>query len=544
MRRLALSALMLAVGWGLLAAAASGEAPAPTDNTFRLSLSVDIDYVDPALSYYAPAWALHYATGALLLNYPDAPAPRGSWLRPEVAAGFPTISKDGKTYTFTLKKSYRFSNGRAVTAWNFAWAIHRALHRRTHSPAQPFLEDVVGAQVFIEGKAAKISGVRVVNAHTLKIQTKSRAPDLLARLAMPFFQAVPDDLPIEPEGVDAPLASAGPYFFRQWRRNRSILLQRNRFYRGPRPHKVARIVVDVGLPLETIKLNIDRGATDAGDLPSSAHAELGKRFGVRRRSPGRYFVNPAPTIEFVAMNHDRPLFGGPGPRGNVALKRAVNFAIDRRAITLQGGAFRGSPHDQLLPPGMRGFRNLNLYPWRPNLEKAAALARGNLRSGRGIFYCSNRFPAPQQCQIVQANLRAIGLDVDIRLFPRAIYRPIDRPGRGEPYDMVISSWRSEYFDPYDFLFFVEGSTIRATGNVNNSFFDDPTFNARIRRARQLTGIDRFRAFSELDHAIMRDAAPLAVFGVANERHYVSARTGCYHYQPVYGYDFPALCLRR
>ena len=42
---------------------------------------------------------------------------------------------------------------------------------------------------------------------------------------------------------------------------------------------------------------------------------------------------------------------------------------------------------------------------------------------------------------------------------------------------------------------------------------------------------------------MRNAAPIAVYGVPNERHYVSARTGCYLHHPVYGFDFPAICLR-
>jgi peptide/nickel transport system substrate-binding protein len=542
MRR-SLSLVALAAGCGLLAASALGSvSQAPPASTFRWSLWTDIDYVDPALAYYGPSWALEYATGAMLLNYPDAPAPRGSRLVPEVASGFPRVSKDGKTYTFRLKRTYRFSNGRPVTATAFAWALNRGLNRRMAAPAQHFLEDVVGAQDVVNGRAALARGVLVPDPFTLRIRLTRRAPDFLARLAMPFFMAIPPSLPANPDGIQAPVVSAGPYFIREWTMKRRIVLERNRYYRGPRPHNVRRVIVDIGLPLETIKLNIDSGATDTGDIPPAAHAELGRRYGVRRRSPGRYFANPDGSIRYLALNHDRPLFRGPTRVGNMRLKQAINFAIDRRAMVAQYGAFAGSVHDQLLPPTMRGFRDVALYPRRPDLERARALASGNLRHASAVLYCRNRAPAPAVCEIVQADLRRIGLEVDIRLEPRAGY--VDYRRRGEPFDMLLWAWRMDFFDPYDFIFLVDGDTIRPTNNTNLSYFDHKDFNRRIARANAMTGAARYRAFSRLDVDLMREAAPVAVYGAPNERRYVSARTGCYHHQPVYGLDLPAICLRR
>jgi ABC-type oligopeptide transport system substrate-binding subunit len=531
MRR-TLSLVALAAGCGLLAASALGSvSQAPPANTFRWSLSTDIDYVDPALAYYGPSWALEYATGALLFNYPDAPAPRGSRLIPEVAAGFPTVSRDGRTYTFRLKTTYRFSNGRRVRAAHFVRAFQRARNRRPATPAASFISDVVH--------------FAALGSDRLRIRLRSPAGDILARLAMPFFMATPTNTPDVIDGIEAPVVSAGPYFIREWTKNRRVILERNPFYRGPRPHRVGRIRVDIGLPLETIKLNIDRGRTDAGDIPPAAHAELGDRFGVKRRSPGRYFVNPAATILYLAFNHDRRLFGGPTPLGNIRLKQAINFAIDRRALMNQYGAYAGSVHDQLLPPTIRGFRDVSLYPRRPNLMRARELAGGSLPSNaQGILYCTNRSPAPQVCQLVQASLRAIGLYVDIRPPIRHCFELACGPSRrGEPFDLSLERWHIDYFDPYDFALLVDGSTIRPRNNTNVSYFDSPAYDRRIARARRLTGPARYRAFSALDHDLMRKAAPVAVYGVPNDRHYVSARTGCYHHHPVYGFDFPAICLR-
>src|ERR671914_700053 len=155
-RRLMLSVAMFLIGAGLLAASAtagpsgsaapqaSDSAEARVGGTFKHSLSVDIDYVDPSLWYYVPSWTIAYATCSMLLNYPHAPAPRGSRLAPEVAQGFPRISRNGLIYTFNLKRTYRLSNGQPLRAQNFAHAINRALNRRMSSPAQPFIEDIAG----------------------------------------------------------------------------------------------------------------------------------------------------------------------------------------------------------------------------------------------------------------------------------------------------------------------------------------------------------------------------------------------------------------
>ena len=146
-----------------------------------------------------------------------------------------------------------------------------------------------------------------------------------------------------------------------------------------------RVDFDVGLPLATIRLNLESNATDFGPVPPAAHAELGQKYGVRKASPGQYFVNPSAAFRYVAMNHDRPLFGGSG-LGNVGLKKAVNNAIDRIAMINQRGAYAGVINDQYMPPTMRGFKNAAIYPSRPNVARARSLAQGNTprRQGRAL----------------------------------------------------------------------------------------------------------------------------------------------------------------
>jgi ABC-type oligopeptide transport system substrate-binding subunit len=550
-RRLMFSVAMLVTGVGLLVAAGFAS-PAQSGSeraggTFKYSLDTDIDYVDPALAYYTLSWEIEYATNALLLNYPDAAAPRGSRLVPDAAAAMPTISRDGKTYTFRIRNNLRFSDGSKVTARNFEYGLNRTLNKRMSSPAQPFYEDIVGAKAVIDGNATKASGIRVLSGNRLRIRTVKRAPDMLARLAMQFAAPVKTNMPINPDGVGAPVVGSGPYYIAAWTPNRSITVKRNRFYRGPRPHNVDTIEYDIGLPLATIRLNVEDGKTDHGPVPSAAHAQLGQKYGVRKRSPGQYFVNPSAAFRYLAMNNERELFGkagggAHGTMGNVRLRKAVNFAIDRIAMINQRGAYAGVVNDQYMPPSMRGFRNAAIYPSHPNLTRARALARGAERSGKGVFYTCNTGPCIPIAQIVQSNLKAIGLDMDIKPFPRAVQ--FTKTGtRGEPFDLTLEGWHMDYFDPYDFIFLLDGAQIRPSNNVNFSYFNSTAYNKKIAKASSLVGQARYRAFGSLDIDLAKNAAPLASFISDNTRLLFSKRTKNFFYHPVYEVDLAAIAVQ-
>ncbi len=562
-RRIMLSAVALAIGAGLLVAAslaspassgtsgpaASAAGKARRGGTFRYSLATDIDYVDPGLAYYVPSWQILYATCRTLMQYPDAPAPRGGRLLPDGAASFPRVSRNGRVYTFTVRRGMRFSTGRPITAQNYAWAINRVLSKEMLSAGQPFYEQIVGAKAVTAGRARRASGIRVLGRNRIQFRLTQRRPDFLNILALLFACPMPTNTPLTSEGIQAPVPGSGPYYIREWVPNRRIVVARNRFYRGNRPRNINQFVYDVGLPLETIRLNIERNQTDFGDIPPTAHAELGRRYGRQGKTgPGRYHVNPSMSFDYFSLNHDRRMFGGrtngggPARSGNVRLKKAVNFAIDRRALLAQRGAYAGIVNDQSLPPQMFGFRNVSIYPARPNFNRASRLARGNTRGGRADFYCPNRAPAPQQCQLVQAYLKRIGVNADIKLFPRAVQFQKCQT-RGEPFDICWSGWHADYFDPYDFLFLFDGRTIKPANNANDSYFNSPTFNRRIARAQSLTGQARYRSFGNLDVWLMRNAAPVASYLTRNDRYFFSNRVGCFVYQPVYTLDLARLCLK-
>src|SRR6266498_3310224 len=117
---------------------------------------------------------------------------------PEVAKGFPKVSRDGKTQTIELKRAYRFHTGQRITAANFVAAFNRDANPKMQSPtvAAGYLNEIVGANAVIRGKARRISGVKALGSYTLQIRTTGPLHDLAARLTMPFFCPIATNTPI------------------------------------------------------------------------------------------------------------------------------------------------------------------------------------------------------------------------------------------------------------------------------------------------------------------------------------------------------------
>ena len=518
--------------------AGCASASASSGGTLRWDLPEDVDYTDPALAYFAHSWQIEYATCLKLVNYPDSNGARGSRLVPEAATGLPRVSGGGTTYDFTVSAPWtRFSNGERVGPANFARAIERVLDPRMRSPGAQFVTDVAGARARLAGKARTVSGVRVHGKH-LVVRLERPAPDFLARLAMPFFCAVPVSFPVDPDGLHAP-PSAGPYTIAARVANRSLTLKRNPYYKGSRPHNVAAIEYTIGNSLVSTRLRVEKGEADVGPFQPSGASELAEKYGVNKR---RFWVEPALNLHYLVFNHDRPLFERGGAAGNVPLMRAINYALDRRALVQQMGKYAGRATDQILPPGMPGYRDAGIYPNQPDLARARKLAAGHTGDGRAVLYAPNIGRGPMWAQVAAYDLKQIGLDVGIRLLPATV--EVEKAStRGEPFDMAIVAWQADYPDPFDFLnVLLSGDALAGVDNTNIAYFDVPLYNRELRAAAALRGDARYRAYGSLDLQLMRDAAPLAPIANGTNSIFLSARVGCFTYSNVYGVDPAALCL--
>jgi len=150
----------------------------------------------------------------------------------------------------------------------------------------------------------------------------------------------------------------------------------------------------------------------------------------------------------------------------------------------------------------------------------------------------------QEAQIIRRDLKPLGIDVQVKEFSTGDY--FARLGqRGEPFDLAVSGWALSA-DPASALGLFDGNTIRPrpTNNTNFSYFNEAAFNRKLTAASKLSGLKRYRAYSRLALELERDWVPAAAITTTTSRDFFSARIGCQLYQPVYGMDIAALCVRR
>ena len=242
--------------------------------TFRISYAAgDFDSVDPARSYSTAGWALLDLTCARLMTYPDAPPPAGFRLVPEVSAGFPRVSRDRRTYTFTLRTNFRFSNGTPVRASAFARAINRTLAPGMDSPGAQYTQDIVGAEAVLAGRAKAASGVSA-RGNRLVIRLKRPVPEFAAWTTMPFFCAVPPTCPPTPR-VPAPSRPPGRTTWPSTVPARRVILRRNRVYEGRRPQRVDRFEVDLQpASFADVIERVERGQADWGRVSAARRSTL------------------------------------------------------------------------------------------------------------------------------------------------------------------------------------------------------------------------------------------------------------------------------
>ena len=261
-------------------------------------------------------------------------------------------------------------------------------------------------------------------------------------------------------------------------------------------------------------------------------SDLTQRYGINR---SQFFSVPGNFLRMFVLNTSRPLF-----RNNVQLRQAVNFAVDRRALIREFGQAVGTPTDQYMPPIFPGYRDETIYPLRgPDLRAARRLASGRTRSGKAVLYTCGNPTCAAQAQILERNLRAIGLRLETVQFPGTLIFEKLATDRGG-FDIGWIGWGMG--SPEGVGGIHDGRTIGQPGNQNWSYFDSPTYNRLIAAAAALPlGRARERAYGDLDIRLSRDAAPGIPYGVSNALTFVSAKVGCVVLNPFL--DLTAVCLK-
>jgi DNA-binding SARP family transcriptional activator/ABC-type transport system substrate-binding protein len=512
----------------------------PSGGTLVVSVPADITLFDPAVAEAIDDGPIMSAICSTLMSYPDEPGLAGLRLAPDAARAAPIVSDGGRSYTFVIRPGLRFSppSNELVTAETFMHTIERSLSPRKSmglggsGPGQQELTDVVGAAAYVAGKAEHIAGISA-RGDRLTIRLTHPGPDLPERLATSPFCAVPSNMPLRP--VRGRFPSAGPYYIAATTPGRTLVLLRNPNYHGDRPRRPQRIDVVIGPqhPIEDVEASRLDYAIDG--VPADRSAGLERLYGAgspaARHGQQQYFVVRYSEVDMIRLNTSRPLFA------TARMRRAANYAVDRRALAANGGSFyaHATVAQMLLPPGEPGFRDEHIYPLRPDVAAARRLAGPGRHTA--LLYCYLGGGGPRAARIIVKNLAAIGIDVQVKCFPGdQFWTRMLTPGA--PWDLAVDGWGGDPADPGDYL---DGYASRAVYNA--SHLHDPRVDSLLASAARKSGLARDVAYARVDHVLVHDVAAAIAFANESKHEFFSARISCQHFWPAAGVDLGALCIR-
>ena len=528
--RRAISLVVFCAGLALLTSAAFAGPRGETQRggTLRLMFGAEPDSLDPALANtIAGSWTLLYATCAKLFNVLPDPATGRPHVAREVVRSF-KVTDRGRTYTFDLRRSFRFQNGAPVTARSFADAFNRTGSPQMKSAAlgRRFFAEIRGADAYATGRANVISGVQVLGRYRLRIRLTRRAGDFVARLTMPFFCPVPPGTPITPRGIEGPPGS-GPYYIDERIPEERIVLKRNPYYpHGIRTANPERIIWTIETDRAERVRATERNENDFTFLfayPDAVVRDLVGKYGINQPG-GQLLREPTLSKNMFAFNTRSPVFEG---AGTAPLRKAINYVLDRPALTRNHGFLAGSRSDRLLPAALSESRRL--YPIRgPDpVTGQRWLARAKSPPKTLTLYTTTFPDSVPNAQEFTRNLRQLGIEVDVKQFEfRALLGKLIT--RGEPWDVTWLPWQALYPDPGGFFL---------------SLLRDTRYAARVDAANRLTGAARAKAWAELETDLMRNDPPAAVHADSMSLTLLSRSFGCYRWVPIYDVDLAAACKK-
>jgi ABC-type transport system substrate-binding protein len=238
--------------------------------TFRRMLGANPVTLDPA-------WVTDAYGRAVVSQVFDGLVQFDANLKPIPAlAEFWEASRDGRTWTFTLRQGVTFHNGREVTAQDVVYSFTRLLDATKPLPVAELFQHIQGAKEFRAGKAASVRGLQAQDRYTFHMVLEEPLAPLLTVLGLANTAVVPQE-EVEKPGGDfghAPVGT-GPFKFVRWQPNQKIVLEANDQYYEGRPFLDTVIFkIVVGSKLEQRFAEFLKGNLEETIIPSEKLDEV------------------------------------------------------------------------------------------------------------------------------------------------------------------------------------------------------------------------------------------------------------------------------
>ncbi len=546
-----IAAIVATAAFSVLSSGCTKNNKLDTTNTFYTSSIAKIKGLDPAFAddLYSGLEVTRIYEGLVQYHYLKRPYT----LEPALAEAMPTISKDGKTYTFKIKKGVVFQDdkafkttegkGREVVAEDFVYSFKRLADSKLNSPNWWLFDGKIeGLNAWREaaqkaGKAdysAAVSGLKAIDSHTLEIKLVNRSYQFIYALAMPSTTVVPREAVEEygAEFLNHPVGT-GAFKLAEYNPSSKIVYVRNPTFRkevypseGDTNDAASGLLADAGKPLPLVDkivmtvhtesqpqwLNFMQGQLDAAPIPKDNFAQAisaSKELTPEMKAKGiLLFKEPSLDITHTSFNMTDPLVGK-----NKLLRQAISMAINwdeeielfynGRAVSAQGP----------IPPGLAGYDESMKNPYKQfSVEKAKAmLAKAGYPEGKGLpvleYLSLADSTARQMTEYFQKSLQAIGIQLKVQTFSWPEFQQSVKNKKGQIYSFA---WGADYPDAENFLQLFYSKN--AAPGPNDSNYSNPEFDKLYEKSLTMNDSPERTALYKKMASIVVEDTPW-VFGV-------------------------------
>lgn len=411
-------------------------------------------------------------------------------------------SADKKTLTLTLDTDIKFSSGKKLTASDVkaSWEANFGKGQDWSNLANLFLP-VSGGFDRIEGKSQEISGVKVVDNHTIRIKLEQPNAIFIYMLTNPLFWVYDTTAVKDPDTQPPP--GTGPFILKEHKDNSHFLLVRNEKYHGDKPHLVAldvKVYEDANQAMSDYK---------AGKLDYLDQVPLDQIKAIRKDPvlKKRFIYRPLLYTYSLGFNISQPPYDN-----NYSLRRALNYAIDRKSIAnnLLGGAYQ--PLRGVLPEGVPGY-DADRRGYGFDQEKARQLLEeAGYPGGQGLeplVISYDNSPGNQEVmQTVAEQLGKIGVRAQLQPLEWDYYRK--QVGRIEMSCFRLG-WQADYPDADSFMYNLFHS--KRIGISNYYSYNNPQLDRVLDASRQQASDSdkRLKLINQAENIVVDDAPSLFLF---------------------------------
>jgi len=402
------------------------------------------------------------------------------------------ISKDGKVYTFHLRKDAKFHNGRGIKAEDFKYSFERLMNPKEGALNTTALKSVVGVEEYQKGEAREISGIKVLDDYTLQITLKSLDIGLLYGLAIAqrSCQVVPKE---EVERLDEDFGrcpvGAGPFKFVSWIGNEITLEAFDDYYDG-RPY-LDKVVIKAGSESAANQVAFEAKELDYNMVTITQYEDYLKRY-------GKLLIEvPEFWTRVIGFNMDCPLFK------DKRVRQALNYAIDKETLVekyLKGKAY---PTTGYFPLSLSSYNpTLKGYEYNPKkakeLLKEAGYGEGLTIEIIGIGNLSYGIPV---VEAIMPYLEAVGVKVKpVQLENAAVIKRVNE----KDFEAFTNSLGGI---PDPFMYIGKYRSCVSREALNQMGYNNPAFDAVMELAERETDFETRMDLLRAAEAIFVEDAP-------------------------------------